>query len=91
MTMILLERWQKFSKRDQIGHIASEILRAKLIKSKDYSAFLQMIEQAIYLIDLSLGDEKWKENPLPLLVLRNELAEVYIGETKDLGKLYAAL
>ena len=42
-------------------------------------------------LHISLSDEKWKENPLPLLVLRNELAKVYIKETKNLDELYAAL
>ena len=90
MTMNL-ERWQKFSKREQIGHIASEILRANLMTDKDSSVFFQIIERAIELVDISLADEKWKDNPLPLLVLRNELAKAYIKETKNLDELYAAL
>lgn len=87
--MLTLERWQNFSKRDQIGHIASEILRANLVK--DNNSFLQILERAIYLVDLSLADKKWQENSLPLLVLRNELTKAYIGETKNLEKLYAVL
>lgn len=86
-----MERWKKFSKTEQIRHIASEILRARLAQKENNAVFFQIIEQAIYLIDLSLNDEKWKENPLPLLVLRGELAGAYIGETKDLEKLCAAL
>lgn len=89
--MISLERWQKFSKREQVGHIASEILRANLMEDKDNPIFFQLIERAIYLVDISLADEKWKDNPLPLLVLRNELAKIYVKETKNLDKLYAAL
>lgn len=89
--MVTLERWKKFSKREQIGHIASEIFRAKLMEKKNYSDFLRIIEQAIHLTDLSLNDGKWKENILPLLVLRDELAKAYVGETKNLEKLYAAL
>ena len=84
-----LERWKTLSSRDQLGHIASEILRADL--TKDNNSFLQILERAIYLVDLSLADKKWQENSLPLLVLRNELTKIYIGETKNLEKLYAAL
>lgn len=90
MTMTL-ERWKTLSLRDQLGHIASEILRANLAKNKQDSTFLQILERAICLVDLSLEDKKWKENPLFLLVLRDELAKAYIGKIENLGKLYAAL
>jgi len=43
------------------------------------------------LVDLSLNDPKWKDNPLPLLVLRNELAKIYIGQSHDLEKIYKSL
>lgn len=88
---MLLERWKTLSKRDQLGHIASEILRANSTLNKDKIAFIQILERAINLIDLSLNDEKWREDPLPLLVLNNELAKVYIGENADLEKIYRAM
>lgn len=86
-----LERWKTLSARDQLGHIAAEILRANLIKGKDLFLCRQMLERAISLIDASLNDPKWRENPLPLLVLRGELAKAYIGEKMDLEKIYMAL
>lgn len=92
--MVTLERWKTFSKRDQIGHIASEIQRAILARDKnDNTLFSQILERAIDLITLSLDDQKWKDNPLPLLVLRDELAKVYIGgkSKADLEKIYMAL
>jgi len=89
--MIELNRWKKLSKRDQLGHIASEIKRAAMNQDKDSAIYHQMLERAISLTDLSLDDPKWRENPLPMLVLKNELAKAYIGENKNLDKLYAAL
>jgi len=86
-----LERWKTLSLRDQLGHIAAEILRANLMKNKEPSLYRQIIERAISLIDISLNDPKWRENPLPLLVLRSELAKAYIGEKTDLGEIYMAL
>ncbi len=86
-----LERWKTFSFRDQMGHIASEILRADLMMKKDKNIYLQMIERAISLVDLTLNDEKWRGNFLRLFILRDELARVYLGENKDLKKLIAAL
>ncbi|NCO15143.1 hypothetical protein COW77_00590 [Candidatus Wolfebacteria bacterium CG18_big_fil_WC_8_21_14_2_50_39_7] len=88
--MITLERWQNLPKRDQLGHIASEIKRA-LSMENDKDIFIQIIERAFYLIDLSLNDPKWRGNPLPLLVLRDGLAKIYIGEEQNLEKIYAAL
>ncbi|HDH31354.1 MAG TPA: hypothetical protein ENH26_01110 [Candidatus Wolfebacteria bacterium] len=87
--MITLERWKTFSKRDQLGHIASEILRANSAKNRD--AFIQMLERAIDLIDISLNDEKWRGNPLLLLILRNELAKAYMDKSLGLEKIYAAI
>lgn len=89
--MLSLERWRKFSKRDQIGHIASEIKRAALAENQNQTVFRQILERAFFLIDLSLADKKWKDNSLPLLVLRDELAKIYIGETNDTNKIYAIL
>ncbi|MEK7194042.1 MAG: hypothetical protein AAB651_01675 [Patescibacteria group bacterium] len=89
--MIDLNRWQKLSKRDQLGHIASEIKRAAMNQDKDSAIFLQMLERALFLTELSLDDPKWKDNPLSMLILKDELAKAYIGENKNLDKLYAAL
>jgi hypothetical protein len=86
-----LKRWQTLSLRDQIGHIGSEIKRGQLIENKNEKLYLSIIERALNLVDLSLNDPKWKDNPLPLLVLRNELAKIYIGQSHDLEKLYKSL
>ncbi|MEK7147244.1 MAG: hypothetical protein AAB772_03260 [Patescibacteria group bacterium] len=88
--MITLERWKKISARDQMGHIASEIARANLIKDKNSETFRLILERALALTDLSLNDKKWLDNPLSLLILRNELAEAYLNNNKNLENLYAA-
>lgn len=87
--MITLERWKTFSKRDQLAHIASEIMRAKL--SSDENSRKAILEQAIYLIDLCLSDSKWRDNPLMILYLRGKLAEIYIGKSRDLEEILAAI
>jgi hypothetical protein len=89
--MIDFERWKTLSKRDQLGHIASEIRRAIETKGSDKNIYSQILERALELVDLSLDDQKWRDNPLPLLILRNEIAKVYIGENINLEKVYAAL
>ncbi len=87
--MITLERWQTFSKRDQLAHIASEIMRASLASNEnDCKAVL---ERAIDLIDLSLSDSKWRDDSLMILYLRDRLANVYIGKSRDLKEILAAI
>ncbi|KKQ23009.1 MAG: hypothetical protein US36_C0006G0008 [Candidatus Wolfebacteria bacterium GW2011_GWC1_37_10] len=86
---ITLERWRTFSKRDQLAHIASEIMRAKL--ANDEIAQKAVIERAIYLIDLCLDDPKWQNNSLMILHLRNELAGAYIGENKNLDEILSMI
>lgn len=87
--MIALERWKTFSKKDQLAHIASEIFRAKLANNENTRKAI--LERAIDLTDLSLSDQKWRDNPLMLLFLRNQLSKVYIGENKNLENILAAI
>ena len=103
--MISLERWKTLSRRDQLGHTASEIKRA--MAAVNATERQDMIGRAIALIDLSLLDDrfgeltinrfdkltikKWRINPLMLLRLREELAAVYVGKEQDLQRVYAAL
>lgn len=89
--MVTLERWQKFSVRDQLGHIASEIMRAQLVQKNNTQAIRAILEKAIDLTDLSLCDSKWRDNPLLLLILRNELTKAYLGETAALENSYKIL
>lgn len=89
--MISQERWNSISKRDQLGHIGAEILRAHRAKVEHQEAYLPILERVLELIDLSLNDPKWRENPRPLLLFRNEIAKAYIAEPVNLEKLYAAL
>lgn len=86
-----LERWKKFSQRDQLGHIGAELYRAASVKESDHALAQTMLERALELIDLTLEDEKWRENSLPLLKLRGEIALVYTGKKNDIARIYALL
>ena len=86
-----LERWKKFSQRDQLGHIGAELYRAAETQANDPELVKTMLERALDLVDLSLEDEKWRDNPLPLLKLRAKIAQVYVGQTSDIGAIYALL
>lgn len=88
--MITLERWKSLSVRDHLGHIASEIVRAKHAVG-NRTLYTSVLERALLLIDLSLQDPRWRANALQLLSLRSQVAEAYVGDGKGLEKLYASL
>lgn len=53
--------WGKFSFLEQMGNIGSEVGRANIArKKKDVSAFANALDRALELIDLTLADERWK-------------------------------
>lgn len=84
------ERWQNFSKNEQLKHIASEVKRASLYEDENPKLKNEILERGLYFIDLSLEDGKWKDNVRPLLLLRNLLAESYVGKGMRLDRIYAA-
>jgi len=86
--MITLARWKTISARDQIGHIAAEVARARAARDKKERQ--TMLERALALVDLSLQDEKLRGRRLMFLTLRDEIAKAYIG-ARDVEKVYAVL
>jgi hypothetical protein len=87
-----LNRWQNFNKRQQLLMIGSEIIRAKTWQDQDRKKFLLALERALELIDLTLSDEKWKNNLQMILGLREEIAKFYTAQrTDNISLLYNAL
>ena len=100
-------RWKNFTKREQIMMIGAEFMRAKTWQhknpslrsgtlfpngNKDQDKFHLALERALELIDLTLSDDKWRDNTLALLRLRDEVAKFYVAErTDDISFLYKAL
>ena len=83
------ERWQNFSKNEQLRHIASEVKRASLYEKENPELSRGILERGLDLVDLSLEDTKWKDNLRLLLLLRNLLAESYVGKRAGLESIYA--
>ncbi len=87
-----LNRWEKFSKREQLLMIGSEFLRAKTWQEKDNEKFISALWRALELIDLTLADLKWKKDSRILLGLREEVAKFYSADrADDVSLLYNAL
>lgn len=91
--MINLERWYKFSLCEQMGHIGSEITRARVWEDKsDMVSRNRALERAFDLIDITKDDVRLYKRRRELCYLRELLAdqyigsEVYGGSLKDLEK-----
>lgn len=77
----LKDRWNKFSKKQQLGNIGSEIARIRYWDKKgDKKARNNSIERALELIDFTFDDPKWKnyEGLRELAYIRELLADLYI-------------
>ncbi len=72
------ERWKKFSRFEQMGHIGNEIARASRWQQKqDVATRNQCLERAFELIDQSLSDAKWQGRRRELCRLRELLGDQY--------------
>lgn len=78
-----IERWKNFTKSQQFLMIGSELMRARNWQGKDREKFVFALERALNLIDLTLYDEKWQDNVLMILRLREEIAKFYASKRTD--------
>ena len=77
--MINEERWFKFSLCEQMGHIGSEIARARIWQDKnDVISRNRALERAFDLIDLTKDDVRLYKRRKELCYLRELLADKYI-------------
>ena len=77
------ERWNSFTKNQQLLMIGSEIMRAKIFQKKDSRLFLGTIERAFPLIDFCLEDPKWQDDRYVIITLREELGKFRAGKRTD--------
>ena len=90
--MIDQRRWQKFSPREQLLNIASELNRAGSWQHNDEVKFKVSLERLLELIDASIDDRRWSSNRAMLWFLRSEIAELYINQSQtSMSRLYAAV
>ena len=79
------ERWQKFSKEEQILNIAAELSRAKFwLEKKNEEQILNCLNRAFELIDLTINTFKNQRALKELLRFREVLAQFYINEDKNI-------
>ena len=91
--MINEARWFKFSLCEQMGHIGSEISRARIWEDKnDWKSRNHALERALELIDVTKDDTRLYKRRRELCYLREFVADKYIDASvyhtslKDLEK-----
>lgn len=81
------EKWQSFSKEEQILNIAAEFSRSKnWLAKNDEPEILNCLNRAFELIDLTADDPRWRKGLKELLRLRGVLAEFYLKKDKNAHK-----
>src|SRR3989338_6753069 len=83
---ITQDKWNQYPKRNQILMIASEIGRAKswIVKS-DFNKAKDCYLRAIELLDMTVGDLKWRNGWKELLRFKELLGEAYSFKFTDLS------
>lgn len=78
--MITQEKWSQLSLGQQMGHVASEIARARHWQEKgDTQSRNKALERALELIDLTLQDSRWKSKSSDILNLRQVISDSLSG------------
>ena len=80
------EKWNSYTKPQQILMIASELHRSKIrMLKKNNSEVNLAYERAFELIDLTVEDPKWKYATKEMLRLREVMGEIYCQTDKDMN------
>jgi hypothetical protein len=75
------ERWQQLSLAQQLGHIGSEITRARIWQEKaDRQRSLDALERALHLLDLSLDDSRARHSNREVTRLREIVSSHYTSK-----------
>ncbi|MCK4782014.1 hypothetical protein KAS79_03800 [Candidatus Parcubacteria bacterium] len=83
------QKWQNFSKEEQILNIAAEFSRTKswLVKNNEQE-ILNCLNRAFELIDLTINDQRWQKGLKELLRFRDVLAEFYLKKNKNIDEFF---
>ncbi|MDO8654847.1 MAG: hypothetical protein Q7R48_00215 [bacterium] len=78
-------RWFTFSLAEQLGHIGSEVGRARKWQDKDEAIFQGAVERALELFDLTIADPRWKNRLREIARAREVFCDAVLG-----GKEYGS-
>ena len=72
-------RWYQLSFAEQLGHIGSEVSRARKWSNKDENISKNALVRALELMDLTLSDKRWRKRLKELARAREVLADLFTG------------
>ena len=85
---LTLDKWSLYSKGQQILMIANEINRAKnFLKKNDFEIAKNSYERALDLIDITIQDDKWKNNLKEILRCKEFIGFLYYEKNYTLNTL----
>lgn len=77
--MLGADRWQELSLAEQLGNIGSEVSRALHWRDKDEDLFRGAVERALELLDLTLGDSRWRGRLKEIARAREVFCDAVLG------------
>ena len=72
-------RWHTMSLMEQLGNVGSEVSRASRWQKKDLQACEKAFTRALELLDLTIGDSRWKGRRKELTRVREFLCDAMLG------------
>lgn len=83
-------RWHELSLMEQMGNVGSEIHRAASWRQKDEAASRRAAERALELLDLTIGDPRWRRRLKEIARAREMTVDAMYGG-KEYGNTLESL
>jgi hypothetical protein len=89
-------RWRTFSLAEQLGNVGSEVGRMLRWRDRDDRLMVGAFERALELLDLTLGDPRWRDRLREIARARELLCDAATGGTaygttlEDLNRYFLA-
>src|SRR3990167_5666678 len=71
--------WQKLSLVEQLANVGSEISRSAHWETNDQDHCRQAFDRALELLDMTIGDDRWRGRLKELTRLRELLIDAFLG------------
>ncbi len=76
----LKDRYASFSADDQIGHMVSDLNKAKYFKKENPQSAKNHLYRALILLDYIIDDPKWLDKLCELLRLRESIGSLIVND-----------
>ncbi len=83
-------RWQTLSLTEQLANVGSDVARAHRWQGKDPQQYDKAFVRALELLDMTIGDPRWKGRRKELTRVREFLCDAMLGG-KEYGSDFASL